>query len=131
MRFEWKGEGSFFAWLRTIAEHVILEVAGREKRRPTVALDSHAPANDTEVSRQVQREERFERLKQALDSLSPDHRQVIYLAKIQQVPVKDIAVQMGRTPDAVSNLLARALANLRQSFGDTESLHLPDWTLGM
>ena len=128
-RFEWKGKESFFAWLRTIAEHVILEVAAREKRRPTVALDSQAAAHDTAVSRQVQREERFERLRQALDSLSPDHRKVILLAKIQRVPVKDIALQLGCSPDAVSNMLARALARLRESFGDTDSLHLPDWTL--
>jgi RNA polymerase sigma-70 factor, ECF subfamily len=128
-KIEWKGKESFFAWLRTIAEHAILEVAAREKRRPTVALDSQAPAHDTEVSRQVQREERFERLKQALDALSPDHRKVILLAKIQRVPVKDIALEMGRSQDAVSNILARALARLRESFGDTDSLHLPDWTL--
>ncbi len=38
-RFEWRGEDSFFAWLRSIAEHVILEEAGRDRRRPT----SHTP----------------------------------------------------------------------------------------
>ena len=32
---------------------------------------------------------------------------------------------MNRTPNAVMKLLTRALKNLKDSFGDTESLHLP------
>jgi hypothetical protein len=36
---------------------------------------------------------------------------------------------MGRSPDAVTHLLLRALDKLRESFGDTESLHLPPRSL--
>jgi RNA polymerase sigma-70 factor (ECF subfamily) len=130
-RFEPKGKDSFFPWLRQIAEHVILEVASRQKRKSTVALNSSAPAEDsaTAPSRAMRREERFDRLQEALQSLSPDHKKVILLAKIERLPIKEIAVRMERSPDAVTNLLARALTSLKDSFGDTESFHLPDRTL--
>ena len=38
---------------------------------------------------------------------------------------------MGRSPDAIKQLLYRALKQLKHSFGDTESLNLPDRTLGV
>lgn len=131
-RFEWKGNDPLFPWLRQIAEHVILEVASRQKRKGTIALDSAVAVEDnaTTPSRTIRREERFDRLQAALRSLSPDHRQVILLAKVEGLPIKDIAVRLQRSPDAITNLLARALASLKGSFGDTESLHLPDRTLG-
>ncbi len=37
---------------------------------------------------------------------------------------------MNRTPEAVRKLLAHAILQLRRSFGDTESLGLPDRALG-
>jgi hypothetical protein len=38
---------------------------------------------------------------------------------------------MKRSPNAVKKLLARALAELKQGFGDTESLHLPERRLNV
>jgi hypothetical protein len=35
---------------------------------------------------------------------------------------------MGKTQDAVKKLLARALLQMKESFGETESFHLPDRT---
>ncbi len=128
-RFTAQGEDSFFAWLRGIAERVILEAAGREKRRSAAPLESGIAASATSVSRALEREERFSRLQEALRKLSPDHRRVIVLARLKKMPIKDIAALMNRSPDAVTNLLARAQARLREFFGDTESLHLPDRTL--
>ena len=62
----------------------------------------------------------------ALDSLSPDHRQVIVLARIRKLQVAEIGRRMKRSENAVKKLLARALDELRKRFGDTESLSLPD-----
>ena len=39
-----------------------------------------------------------------------------------------IAERMNRSPNAVYKLLARALVELRQNFGDTDSLSLADRT---
>jgi DNA-directed RNA polymerase specialized sigma24 family protein len=47
------------------------------------------------------------------------------MARIERLSIGQIAERMGRSPDAVKQLLSRALKQLRQSFGNTESLHLP------
>ena len=76
-------------------------------------------------SRVMRRGERFDRFERALQSLSPDQRHVVELARLEGTPIKEIARQMKRTPDAVSQLLCRALKNMKDAIGDTESLGLP------
>ena len=58
--------------------------------------------------------------------MPPDYREVIRLSRIAGMKTSDIAEHMGRSSAAVKQLLFRALRRLRESFGDTESLHLPD-----
>ena len=118
-------EQSFFGWLATITERTTVDFARRAAARPISALDHEVPGRDVSPSRGLQREERFERLQRALDGLSPEHREVIILARLQGLPFREIAERMDRSHTAVANLLSRALAKLRCSFGDTESLHLP------
>lgn len=128
-RFRWQNEDSFFLWMSGIAVNVLREAVGEEKRRPMVPLEFEIPGEDISPSHAERREERFDRLARALDSLSPEHRKVILLARLDRLPVKEIARQMGHSPAAVSQLLMRALQKLRDSFGDTDSLHLPHRSL--
>ena len=44
---------------------------------------------------------------------------------------RTIAERMGRSENAVRNLLFRAMKELKKSFGDTESFHLGSGSLGM
>ncbi len=71
-----------------------------------------------------------ERLEKALDSLSPEHKEVILLARVEGLEIKQIATRLNKSVSAVKGLLFRALKGLKDSFGDTESLHLPERTLG-
>ena len=48
------------------------------------------------------------------------------LARIDGLSIEEVARRMNRSPNAVSHILLRALRKLRESLGDTESLHLPD-----
>ena len=124
--FQWRGEESFFRWLKGIAEHVILQVAQDQRRNRILYVEQDdSPASTVSPSRALRRGERLDRLQEALDSLSPEHRQVIVLARLKGLRIKEIAERMDRSPNAVALLLARALAKLRDTFGDTESLHLP------
>lgn len=124
--FEPRGEDSFFRWLAGIAGHVILETARKQKRDLILALDRDLPADQVSASTATQRDERFERLQQALDSLSDDHRRVVLLARVDRLPIKEVAQRMERTPEAVSQLLWRALQKLKTAFGETDSFRLPD-----
>ena len=68
----------------------------------------------------------MDRLELALEGLSDDHRTVIRLARIEKLPVSEIASRMNRSPSAIRHLLLRGMQKLRESFGpETESLHLP------
>ena len=76
-------------------------------------------------SRTLRRGERLDRLQKALDELPLDYRRVLRGVLVEKLPLTEIARRMGRTPNAVSLLLLRANRKLRESFGDTQSLHLP------
>ncbi|MBI4601972.1 MAG: sigma-70 family RNA polymerase sigma factor [Planctomycetes bacterium] len=128
-RLRWRGEEAFAGWLFTIAKRVILKEVARGACRPVLSLDRDPAGRDPSPSKALRRGERFERLEGALRGLSPEHRRVIELARLEGVPVREIARRLGRSPDAVSQLLRRALAKLREAFGDTESLSLPDRAL--
>ena len=133
----WKGIATFrgrnsralFAWLKTIAERSIVDFANRHRHANAEVIylpEFQEPSQaESSPSRVLRREERFARLREALDSLSPDHRQVVLLVRIQGLRIREAAERMNRTPNAVMKLLTRALEKLKEAFGDTESLHLP------
>ena len=127
--FEWRGDESFFRWLTSISRHVVLEFADRQKRDKVVPLREDIQNQDPTLSRAFRRKERFDRLQVALDKLNPDQREVVLLARVEKIPIKEIAKRMKRSPNAVSHLLLRALQQLRNDFGDTESYGLPDLPL--
>jgi RNA polymerase sigma-70 factor (ECF subfamily) len=129
-RFRWEGEEPFFGWLCTIAHHALLRLARRYLKIEDLELHREIPDTGTSPSGALRRNERWKRFVEALDGLSPEHREVITLARIQGVPVREIARRMNRSPKAVYQLIWRALQKLRESFGETESFHLPDRQLG-
>ncbi len=124
-KLRWRGEASFDHWLVSIAKHVIFKEAYRQGR-PMLEIGRDIAAGGPSPSKAIRRGERFDRLEKALGDLSPEHRRVIELARLEGLPVQEIAIRMGRSPNATSQLLVRALRKLRENFGDTESLGLPD-----
>jgi RNA polymerase sigma-70 factor (ECF subfamily) len=148
-QFEWRGSGTFRQWLGGIAENVIKglarhhfhtqkreasrEVPLSQRRRTSSGGSTHLGSllahHGTSPSKGIRRNERLDRLEAALGRLSEDHREVIILARLRDLPIKEIAKRMGRSADAVSMLLLRALRELKGQFGSTESLHLPSRSL--
>jgi RNA polymerase sigma-70 factor (ECF subfamily) len=128
-RLQWRDEESFFSWLGTIAERVIRHAANKKKGTLLLHPLPDAPGSRIPPSKALRREERFERLQAALGNLTPEHREVILLARIERLSFKEIGERMGRSPQAAQQLLLRALQKLKAAFGHTESLHLPDRAL--
>jgi RNA polymerase sigma-70 factor, ECF subfamily len=124
--FRWQGEKSFERWLHGIALNCVLNAARECGKRPLLAISREPPAPGPTPSRAERREERFERLEAALARLRPEYGRVVRLARLEGLSIAEIAARMQRTPDSVRNLLFRAMQELRGSFGDTESLGLPD-----
>ncbi len=126
-KFRYQGEESFYSWLGTIAEHLIWNVSQKQSSS-YLELKTDVADDDASPGRNLRRHERFDRLEQALNRLSPDHREALVLSRFEGLKVAEIAARMNRSPNAVYKLLARAVLELKKDFGDTESLRLPDRT---
>lgn len=125
-RFEWRGDDSFRRWLESIAIHVTLDAVRHQGRRTVLRIDRDLKGDGASPSKGIRRRERLDRLEVSMKALSPDYRTVLRLSRMDGLSIKEIANQMGRSESAVKNLLLRATKQLRQSFGDTESLNLGD-----
>jgi RNA polymerase sigma-70 factor (ECF subfamily) len=121
-QFEGDGSRTLVAWLTAIAQNVIrneAEYARRVKRDAgrTVPLSEEAervPGDLGSQANQLILKEETRRLKTAMESLDPIHRQVILLRKYEEFSFQEIAVRLGRSPDACRMLLARALTTLAE-----------------
>ena len=113
---------SLMAWLARIAEHEIRDRADfhhRERRDaarevPLDTADDAAPIQAltrSALSRIILNED-AQRLEEALESLSPPHREVILLRKFEELSFADIGERLGKSEDASRMLLARAMTAL-------------------
>jgi RNA polymerase sigma-70 factor (ECF subfamily) len=124
-RFDGADEDAWMAWLAGIAKRVVLKEVEKLQRAEPLRLDRDPSDGRPSPSRAARREERLDRLEEAIRGLPEDYREVIRLCRIEGLKIREAAERMGRSPDAVKKLLWRALKALKRRFGDTESLHLP------
>ena len=113
-------EDQFRSWVFTIAHRrVIDDRRARTRRPPPQSLDDHGgrghegrPASSAE---EVAVEALgMQRVREVLDRLSPDQRDVIALRVIADLSVEQTAIALGKQPGAVKTLQRRALASLRR-----------------
>lgn len=129
---EWRSEWAFLAWLQRTAENFIVSETRKQAVRERDDPPPRPSRSAVPPSKALRREERMDRLEAALDSLRPDDRQVLVLARIEGLSVREIAQRMDRTEAATMKLLSRAVSRLREAFGEeTESLGLPPRALGL
>jgi RNA polymerase sigma-70 factor (subfamily 1) len=122
--FEFRGDDRFRAWLFTSALNKIREkhrfhhFGKRDLGREQDAVGDDGSAQRVAAyltpSMEAIGRESAAALLQALDSLSDDHREVITMARVVKLPHAVIGEVMGRSEEAVRQLLARALIRLTQ-----------------
>ena len=123
--FEYRGPGSFFGWLASMADKVILDhlrFYSREKRdyrRNTrlkttghPAIDSPSRTTSTPTQCLV-KQERALQLIEAMDTLSDSERELIYLAKIEGLSTAVIAEKLHMSPAAIYLSIHRILKKLK------------------
>jgi RNA polymerase sigma-70 factor, ECF subfamily len=110
---------SLMGWLARIAEHEIRDRAdyfGRQRRDAAreVPIEDEAlpPALTRSALSRLVLDEESERLEAALESLSPEHREVILLRKFEELSFGEIGQRMGKSSDAARMLFARAMTAL-------------------
>ncbi|HED65356.1 MAG TPA: sigma-70 family RNA polymerase sigma factor [Planctomycetes bacterium] len=130
-RYEYRGEDSLLRWLMMILSNKIRDKAEyysagkrdmtRERSVEFARPDDEGdrmvydpPSEDLSVTRQVQREEEFKILREALEDLSDDHRSAIALVFFRGLTLREAGKRLGgRSEDAVRMLLRRAEAKMR------------------
>jgi len=115
-----KERGSFLLWLLTIARRTALDRLRLEVRRPALS-DSSEPDDAWEVIPDlstIPEESRWRSLYFAVQSLQPEHRQVIELAYYQGMSQNEIAEVLGWPLGTVKTRLRAAMERLREKWNE-------------
>jgi RNA polymerase sigma-70 factor (ECF subfamily) len=110
--------GSLMGWLARIADNEIRDRADYHQRQRRDAaretLDDAVPvaAITRSALSRIILDERAQQLEQAIDALSPAHREVILLRKFEELSFPDIARRLEKSEDTCRMLLARAMTAL-------------------
>jgi RNA polymerase sigma-70 factor (ECF subfamily) len=105
--------GSVRTWLYQIARHAIIDMRRRASVRPPLALQEPEPDADHAEGLSIERAMLGWQVATALDRLSPEHRQVIRLAHVQGLSVREIAERCGLPEGTVKSRTWYALRSLR------------------
>ncbi len=107
-----RDQRAFVAWLYTIARN---EVYGRAKAKdPFVELTEEHLESLTNDPEPVFREEDAARIHEALETLSPAHREILTLCFLEELSHQEIAGILGLHPGTVKSRLHYAKQALRQ-----------------
>ena len=116
-----RGEASFSTWLYRLASNACVDLLRREQRHRTAAgpslddedtfidiVDDAASPHDF-----AERKELRSQIEQGLQSLSPEHRQVLILREIHQLSYDEIADTLDLDSGTVKSRISRARKQLR------------------
>ncbi len=112
--------GPVLVWLLTIARRTALDRLRLEARRPTLST-ADDPDDFWRVipdSKTTSEESRWRALYMAVQSLTPEHRQVIELAYYQGLSQSEIAETLGWPLGTVKTRMRAAMEQLRRVWGD-------------
>ena len=108
---QWRGDGSLWGWIRTIAASKALMRYRREKLREWEPLEENVVQREGDVPLQMD-------LEAALGRLSDRSRAVVWLHDVEGYTHEEIAELMGMTTSFSKSQLARAHERLRQWLGE-------------
>lgn len=127
-----KGESSFYTWLYRIVVNCGIDLRRRQRRRPTIGLEDR----DRWLERDEQAEERIpdetpsgpfdrahshevaDRIKLAIDELTPDHKAVIVLREVEGLSYEEISRVMQCSKGTVMSRLHYARKKLQKKLKD-------------
>ena len=105
--------GSVRTWLYQIARHAIIDARRRASVRPSLALHEPGDTDAGEASPTIEQAMLGWQVAAALESLSPEHRQVIRLAQFQGLTMREISDRTGLPVGTVKSRIWYALRSLR------------------
>ncbi|HZZ70715.1 MAG TPA: sigma-70 family RNA polymerase sigma factor [Pirellulales bacterium] len=119
-----QGNSAFFTWLYRIAFNVA--ISQRRRRKPTVSVEQHREASGQEPldhaaapTERLESQERVEQVRQALATLSEEHRTVVVLREIDGCCYETIAEILDLPVGTVRSRLHRARLELREQLRES------------
>ena len=111
-----RGESKFSSWLYQLTTNAAIDFLRREKRhRAAVPMeDEPEPATPDTPQQAVEESEVRQALQQALDTLTPEHREIFLLRQMRQLSYEEIGRLLGLEAGTVKSRLSRAKKQLRQ-----------------
>ncbi len=129
-QFRGKTEAELVKWLQEILAHALADQIRKaktgkrdlklEKSLNTIVdesssrLEAYLASDQSSPSQLAQRKELLLRAAEALERLPQDQRDVVMLRDLMDLPVAQIAQQLGRTEKSVAGLLLRGRHKLRE-----------------
>ncbi len=119
-RGDWRSPDFFGGWLRGIARNRFRNWVRKAKRRQVQSWNSseHDVAEhdvaQADSQDSVDRAERANQIRDAIQSLSPRHREVVILRYYHDTPTAEIARLLGTSPRAVEGRLRQARQRLQK-----------------
>jgi len=123
-------------WIYTIARNLCVDAARRGKHRRAASLDTPMDADGKDggtlldvvpdktagTDRKVQSKELHGRLRDAIDKLSEDQREVFLMREFLDMPFKEIADVVGCPENTVKSRMRYALEKLREELEEYADL---------
>ena len=122
---QYQFEANFSTWLFRLTSNVCIDFLRRKKRRQETSLTENYDDSDDGAEllvpdgnplpeqQAISNETRLE-LAQAMEKLSPDHREILQLRVVEDLPYEQIADILGVRVGTVKSRLARARLSLRK-----------------
>lgn len=127
-----KGESSFYTWIYRIVVNKAIDLRRRQRRKPTVALEDRGRQADRDDSwedsladegpidpyERTRSMEMSERMQEAIDELTPDHKAVIVLREVEGLSYEEISRVMRCSKGTVMSRLHYARKKLQNRLKD-------------
>jgi RNA polymerase sigma-70 factor, ECF subfamily len=133
-QFHYAGEDSFYQWASRVVDHAFIDaVRGLRRKKRDVARETSAGRDGDErrqslldqvlrdsitPSRIMRREDALAAMMACIARLPEDYRTVIQRHHLEEIPLKQVATELGRSEDAVRRLAGRAVQQLNECLGN-------------
>ena len=112
---------SLKTYLFTLGRNHALNLLKRQKRQDEFRKSSLLTIEeDLALEEKLCRDERHRRLLQALDSISADYREALYLLYFEELSLEETALVMKKSKKQIENLSYRGKIALREKLGNEE-----------
>ncbi len=121
---KFESRSSFSTWLYRIAANIAIDFRRRERRHPTMRGDEaeielqRLPSKLGNAFKETQRGEMAERIRRALDQLTPEHRAAILLREVEGLSYDEISDVLQCPRGTVMSRLHYARNHLRAILKD-------------